>query len=105
MKRLLLSMTVVAAMVAVSGLALQQQPTSLWLTWVNKASAETPPVAVLIEMGLQDAKPRDWSGRAAVQGATVAKRAGYRFRSEDQLVEPDRWKVASHRALRAPQRR
>jgi hypothetical protein len=103
MKRGLLSVTVLAAMVGVSGLALQQHPQLLLITWAHNGPPETPPAAVLIEMGIQDPKPRDWSGRATIRGATVAERSGYRFRTGDQLTVPDGWKAASHRAIRAPE--
>src|SRR5260370_23977490 len=103
MKRCLLYVTVVAAMVAVSGLALQQRPTLLLITWATNGPSEMPPVAILIEMGLHDPMPRDWSGQATVRGATLTTRAGYRFRTGDQLVQPNGWKAASHRGIRAPQ--
>ncbi|HLJ95285.1 MAG TPA: hypothetical protein VKU02_19055 [Gemmataceae bacterium] len=103
MKRCLLSVAVLAAMVTVSGLALQQSPTLLLITWASNAPPEMPVAAVLIEMGLNDPKPRDWSGQATVVGATVTTRDGYRFRTGDEFVQPNGWKAASHRGIRAPQ--
>src|SRR5262249_19365264 len=63
-----------------------------------------PPAAVLIEMGLKDERPTDWSSRAAVAGAKVVHREGYRFRREDRLTDPGGWKASSHRGLRLPPR-
>jgi hypothetical protein len=49
-------------------------------------------------------EPTKWSNRATVQGARVVHREGYRFRKDDQLVQPDGWDVSSHRGLRVPPR-
>src|SRR5262245_46964601 len=104
-RRHLLVLAATAGMVAVAALATQQRQGLLVLEWANKAPAENPPSAVLIELGLQDYKtfkPRDWSGRATVTGAKVVHREGYRFRKEDRLTEPDGWQASSHRGLRVP---
>jgi hypothetical protein len=102
--RSLLFMVACGAMGALAAFAPQrEQPKLLLLDWAAKAGSETPPVAVLIELGLKDDKPQDWSGRASVNGAKVVHREGYRFRDGDKLVEPDAWEVSSHRPLRAPQ--
>jgi hypothetical protein len=74
----------------------------LVLQWAAKAPAETPPVAVLIEMGLTDKTPTAWNGRAAVTGAKVVHREGYRFRKEDQLGDDGAWKASSRRPIRVP---
>jgi hypothetical protein len=74
------------------------------LAWAQKAALPPPPIALLLEMGLQDRQPQDWSGRAVVQGARVVRREGYRFRKEDRLLPPDGWQAASHWGLRVPPR-
>jgi hypothetical protein len=96
-----------ALTLAVVALAPQKQRGLLVLDWANKAAAENAPVAILIEMGLQDSKTtkgRDWSGAATVTGAKVVHREGYRFRPTegDNLLEGDSWKAASHKGLRVP---
>jgi hypothetical protein len=102
MKRCLLVVAAVGAMIAVAALAQQQNQPLLLLQWAQKSDLDTPPVAILIEMGLKDDNVRDWSGQALIRGAKVVKREGYRFRAGDRLVEPDGWQASSHRALRAP---
>src|SRR2546430_138139 len=72
------------------------------LEWAAKAPAETPPVAILLEMGLKDIKPASWSGQATVAGAKVVRREGYRFRANDKLVDADAWQAGSHRPIRLP---
>jgi hypothetical protein len=91
-------------MAAIAALAFQKAPAEklLVLEWAKKAPAESPPVAVLIELGLKDADARSWSGRATVSGATVVHREGYRFRKGDNLVEPDAWEASSHAPIRTP---
>ncbi len=103
-RRIVLVFAAVSAMAAIAALATQKRQGLLLLEWAHKAPAETPPVAVLVEMGLMDLKATDWSGRATVAGATVVKREGYRFRTKagDSLNEPDGWQASSHRGLRAP---
>jgi hypothetical protein len=102
MRRHLLLVTTLAVMIGVSALALPRAEPPLVNNWASNASADKPAVAVLIEMGIKDPAPRDWSGKAAVSGAKVVNREGYRFRTEDQLQADGRWKAASHRAIRAP---
>ena len=99
-QRLFLLFIVVVVMATVAAVALQPRPTLLVLDWANKAPKETPPVAVLIEFGIN--KRADWSGNAAVKGAKVVYREGYRFRSEDKLLEPAGWVAASRNGLRVP---
>ncbi|MCI0459212.1 MAG: hypothetical protein L0Z62_19830 [Gemmataceae bacterium] len=101
-RRCILAFAVVAVMAAVAGLATQRQPALLLLEWANKAADESPPTAILIEMGLKDASVRDWSGRASLQGAKLVRREGYRFRAKDTLTDPDGWQASSHVAMRAP---
>jgi hypothetical protein len=102
MKRCLLYLCIVTGICGLSALAVQHQPTLLLLRWANNGPSQKQRLAILLEMGVQDKKPRDWSGRATIKGATVVERIGYRFRSSDQLIAPDGWKAASHRAIRAP---
>jgi hypothetical protein len=91
-------------MIALAALGSRKKPSLLVLDWAAKASADTPPVAVLIEMGLKDSKPASWSGRATVEGARVVRREGYRFREGDRLVDPDAWEAGSHHPIRIPAR-
>jgi hypothetical protein len=74
----------------------------LLLQWAKKAQLPTPPVAILIEMGLKDTEPAEWHGKATVTGAKVVHREGYRFRADDKLIEPDGWQAKSHRPIRLP---
>ena len=99
-----LLLAVIAAMIAVAAVSTRKKPQLLLLEWASKAKAETPPVAVLIEMGLQDSAPTSWSGRARVAGARVVHREGYRFRDGDKLVGPDAWQASSHRPVTLPRR-
>jgi hypothetical protein len=91
-------------MVVIAALAQQKSAPDnklLVLEWSHKASAEDPPTAVLIEMGLKDAQVKTWNGKATVSGARVVHREGYRFRKGDKLVDPDQWDASSHRPIRA----
>jgi hypothetical protein len=106
-RRLLLGLTAMVIVLAVVAVASQQPRTLLVLQWAAKAPAETPPVAVLIEMGVNDtklAKTRDWSGLAAVTGAKVVHLEGYRFRpaAGDRLLDGAAWEAKSHSGLRVP---
>src|SRR5579872_1998312 len=103
-RRAVLLLTALGIMVAIAALALQKPAADklLVLDWASKAGAETPPVAVLIEMGLKDIEAKPWSGKAVVTGAKVVHREGYRFRDDDKLTNPDGWKASSHRPLMAP---
>jgi hypothetical protein len=103
-RRFLLLALAVIVMAGVAMLAAGKKKSLLVLDWAAKAKMETPPVSVLIEMGLKDEKPTTWSGKASVTGAKVVKREGYRFRKEDKLVEPDSWVASSHHGLRVPPR-
>src|SRR5262249_51408841 len=104
-RRIFLLLGVGATMLTVAALAMQQQKPQrlLLLDWAAKAHNDNPPAAVLIEMGLKDAKATPWSSRAVVSGAKVVHREGYRFRPGDKLAEPDRWEASSHRGVRQPQ--
>src|SRR5262245_19046614 len=88
------------------GLLAAQKPKAdgqlLLLDWAAKSSLDTPPVAVLIQMGVRDDAPSPWSGRARVQGARVVHREGYHFRDGDKLTEPDGWEASSRRPIRVP---
>ncbi len=101
-RRYLLFVLAIATFVAIVALAPKKEGKLLLLEWANKAKAETPAVAVLVEMGLKDMEITDWSGRAVVTGAKVVKREGYRFREDDKLVEPDGWQAKTRRPIRTP---
>lgn len=102
-RRIVLLVAALAAMIGLGALAGQKRPQNLLvLEWAAKASAEAPPTAILIEMGMKDEKPSPWAGRAVVQGARVVHREGYRFRAGDKLTDPDGWQASSHRPLRLP---
>ncbi|MBV9123863.1 MAG: hypothetical protein JO112_10940 [Planctomycetes bacterium] len=100
----LLLLAAAAAMIAVGAWSTHKKPTLLLLDWASHSRAETPPVAILIEMGLQDELPTPWPGRAQVTGAQVVSREGYRFRDGDHLVEPDSWQARTRRPIRLPPR-
>jgi hypothetical protein len=103
MKRAALLFAAVAAMIALAALANRRAGSGLLvLEWAGKADFKKPPVAVLIEMGLHDYRPVDWSARARVQGAKIVSREGYRFRTEDKLTAGGGWRASSHRGLRVP---
>jgi hypothetical protein len=85
----------------------QERPQRLLvLEWMSQSRASAPPTAILVEFGLTDVRPTDWSGKATVSGASIVGREGYRFRptAGDKLVEPNSWSVSSHRGMRAPPR-
>jgi hypothetical protein len=93
-----------AIMVGVAALAPQKPAGKLLvLEWAAKAKGETPPNAVLIELGLTDTDPKSWSGSVAVKGAKVVHREGYRFRQKDKL-DNDAWEASSHRGIKVPPR-
>src|SRR5688572_4280133 len=96
-RRRVLLLAVTGILIALAATASQKKDGLLLLEWAAKAPAETPPVALLIEMGLTDEKPTPWASRASVSGAKVAHREGYRFRDGDKLVEPNGWEASSHR--------
>lgn len=100
--RFVLALAVTGAMLAIAALAHQNKPPLLILDWAAKAGQDTPTIAVLIELGIKDAQPTSWSGRARVTGARVVRREGYRFREGDKLVDLDGWEASSHRPLRLP---
>jgi hypothetical protein len=97
-------------MLAVATLASPKDQGLSVLDWAAKAPQTTPPVAVLIELGLKDQQPSPCSGRATVQGARVVHREGYGFRDGDRLDggpqagAPVAWDASSHRPLRLPPR-
>jgi hypothetical protein len=99
-RRLVLLSIVVLVMAAVVAMALQPRPNLLVLEWAYKAPKESPPVAVLLEFGINETKEINYSGTATVTGAKVVHREGYRFRATDKLVEPSGWTASSHRGLR-----
>ncbi len=102
-RRIALLFVAAAAVLAAANFAAQKKPGNLLiLEWASKGAKDAPPAAVLIEMGLKDTDPTPWNGRAAVTGAKVVRREGYRFRQNDKLVDPDRWEASSRRGLRVP---
>jgi hypothetical protein len=103
-RRHLMLITSLAVMVAVVALAQQKPASLLAIQWAGKAKADAPPVAVLVEFGVKDAKPGPWSGAATITGARVIDREGYCFRSGDELVDPDGWHASSHRPIALPPR-
>jgi hypothetical protein len=101
-RRRVLLVAVTAAVLGLAVLGSAKKDHLLLLDWAAKAPAESPPVAVLIELGVKDEKPASWAGGAAVTGARVVRREGYRFRDDDKLVEPDAWEVSTHRVGQRP---
>jgi len=108
MKRRRTLFVVALGIMAAIGLLAAQKPKAdgklLLLDWAAKSSMDTPPLAVLIELGVKDDKPTPWDGKATVSGATVVHREGYRFRDGDKLTEPDRWEASSRRPIAVPPR-
>lgn len=105
-RRHLLLIAVVGIMIAVAALGFQKKTDKLLLLeWAGKAHNDQPPVAILIEMGLKDETPTNWSSKAVVSGAKVVHREGYRFREKDKLIGADAWEASSNRPLRLPPRR
>jgi hypothetical protein len=91
-------------LLALAALSAEGKPRLLVLEWAAKAPDEAPPVALLLEFGAKDVRPTPWNGKAAVSGAKVVRREGYRFRpgTNDHLTEPDGWQASSHRGMRVP---
>jgi hypothetical protein len=103
MKRCYLGLAVLGLMIGVVALAPPAKNDKLLvLEWAAKSNAPAPPTAVLIELGLTDTDPADWTGSAAVKGAKVVHREGFRFRKTDKLTDPDGWEAKSHRGIRVP---
>jgi hypothetical protein len=94
-----LFLVALTAMAGLAALGSSRKPGPLLLDWVAKAPKESPPLAILIEMGKRDTKPISWSGRATVSGARVVHREGYRFQKADKLIEPNAWEASSHRPV------
>jgi hypothetical protein len=101
-RRRALLLASLAVMVLIATLAAQKQPRLLLLDWAAKAPAETPPTAILVELGLSRTKAGPWSGTAAVTGAKVVRREGYGMRDSDKLVEPDGWQITSRKRPKLP---
>src|SRR6516165_6549985 len=102
MKRPCLFLGMLAAVAGLATLASAPNPELLILQWAKKAQLEKPPAAILIELGLKDKTPTDWSGQAIVRGAKVVHREGYRFRKTDILTGETGWQASSHTGLRVP---
>lgn len=80
----------------------QPKPQGLLLLQWAKANPEPAKnVAVLLEMGLNDTEPTDWSGKVQLQGGRIVHREGYRFRDTD-AIEGDGWTAHSRRPIRLP---
>jgi hypothetical protein len=109
-RNFLLLLVALTAMLTVAGLSASKKSSLLLLDWASKSpqgqwSDDKPwPVALLIELGLKDTEPTQWTNRAVVSGAKVVHREGYRFRAGDKLTNPDGWSVSSHYGLRVPPR-
>src|SRR5205085_3047140 len=104
-RRSLLFLAILAGVLTIGAMSGQKPKQNLLvLDWAAKSSLPTPPVAILLEMGLKDESATDYSGSATVTGAKVVHREGYRFREDDKLIEPNSWKAGSHRPLRLPPR-
>lgn len=101
-RRPLLVLAALSLMVVLAALAQPKKTTLPLLDWAARSSLATPPVAVLIEMGLKDTMPTVWTSRASVSGARVVHREGYRFRPDDKVTDSLAWTASSHWALRAP---
>jgi hypothetical protein len=108
MKRRRTAFLVALGIMAAVGLLAAQKPKAdghlLLLDWADKSSMATPPVAVLIQLGVRDDAPGPWAGKATVSGARVVHREGYHFRDGDKLTEPDGWEASSRRPIRVPPR-
>src|SRR5262249_40511488 len=72
MKRRRTLIVVALGVMAAAGLIAAQKPKAdgnlLLLDWAAKSSLDTPPVAVLVEMGTKDTEPTKWDGKATVKG-------------------------------------
>ncbi len=101
MRRILSAVAAAALVFVVVVFALQPSASLPMLDWARKAGPVKPRVAILLEFGVKDVTPRDWSGAAHVSGARVAQREGYRFRDKDQLVGADSWEASSRPPVRA----
>nr|BAL53965.1 hypothetical conserved protein [uncultured Planctomycetota bacterium] len=73
----------------------------LLLEWAKAAAEPAKEVAVLLEMGLTDTEPSDWSGKAHVSGGRMVQREGYRFRDKD-AIQGDSWSAHTRRPIRLP---
>lgn len=99
---LLLAATGIMIGIALLGGGAPKESPLLMLTWSGKSGLTAPPAAIIIEMGLKDAKATAWDGTATVRGAKIVHREGYGFRAGEKLLDPDAWQASSHRPLRAP---
>ncbi len=107
MKRRLLVFGAVSIALVVVAIAARQQRQEKSHPVLNRAlkAKEKSTVAVLLEFGIKDADPEDWSGSALVEGANVVRRDSYRFRKGDKLVGQNAWKAKSRRSIRLRSRR
>ncbi len=106
-RRCTLAVVTLGIMAAVALLAAQKPKADgklLLLEWAGKSSLDTPPTAILIQLGVKDTVPTEWNGKATVTGAKVVHREGYRFRDGDRLTEPDGWEAKSRHPIAVPPR-
>ena len=80
-RRLLLLFVVALIMVVVVAMALQPKPTLLVLDWANKAPKETPPVAILVEVGTGPERRGSGPLRAAVVEIRLRRSLGREARA------------------------
>ncbi|MCS7166702.1 MAG: hypothetical protein RMI91_00045 [Gemmatales bacterium] len=73
----------------------------LVLQWARASQEQAHAVAVLLEMGLTDTEPSDWSGRAHLVGGKIVHREGYHFRDTD-AIRGDAWSAHTRRPIRLP---
>jgi hypothetical protein len=93
MRRVLLFLAGLALITGMAAVSSAPRTTPLILKWARKGRAEKPPITILIEVGLKDKKPVNWSGKAEFNGATVVRREGYRFLRGSRLIEPNAWRI------------
>jgi len=72
------------------------------LTWTQQADAEREPAAreraILIELGIKDAEPLDWSGRYELVHCQLVQKLSYSFRGKlDRWLDENRFQVQSYR--------
>jgi hypothetical protein len=94
-----------ATMIAVGALPGREKPRPLLLDWAVRMFPEAPPAAVLVEMGLKDREPTNWSCRFSLTKARLLRREGYRFGPGDQTRGANAWVATTHRPPRLPPRR
>lgn len=99
MQRVLIALIALGFMAGVALLSGDDEEESelLLMKWANAAPSVPSEVAILVRVGMKDARPTDWPGQATVDGATLVRRETYRFREGDELTEPNGWKIRTRR--------